>query len=58
MNWNSWSEFFEMGGYALYVWSSVVVTFVLLSMELIQMRRAREDALRWVASNVEIPGQQ
>ena len=27
MNWNSWSEFFAMGGYAGYVWSSVLYVF-------------------------------
>jgi heme exporter protein D len=58
MNWNSWSEFLEMGGYALYVWSSVIVTFALLALELIQIKRAREDALRWVSLNIETPTQQ
>ena len=25
MIWDSWSDFFAMGGYALYVWGSVIV---------------------------------
>ena len=28
MIWNSWQDFFAMGGYALYVWGSVVVCFI------------------------------
>jgi heme exporter protein D len=27
MIWESWSDFFAMGGYALYVWGSFVVVF-------------------------------
>ena len=27
MNWSSWSEFFSMGGYGLYVWGSYLVSF-------------------------------
>ena len=27
MIWDSWSDFFAMGGYALYVWGSFVVVF-------------------------------
>lgn len=51
MNWTSWSEFFQMGGYAFYVWSSVVVTFVLMSVELAQIKRARKVATLWIRSN-------
>jgi len=51
MIWNSWSEFFAMGGYAGYVWSSVVVTFALLAAEIFQITRARRESLRWVQSN-------
>jgi len=28
--WNSWSEFFAMGGYGLYVWGSFAVTAVVM----------------------------
>ncbi len=34
MNWASWSDFFAMGGYALYVWGSYGVTLVLLVAEI------------------------
>lgn len=30
MNWNGVSDFLAMGGYALYVWGSVVVTLLVL----------------------------
>ena len=33
------SEFFAMGGYAVYVWGSVVVTFGLLAFEVGMVRR-------------------
>jgi heme exporter protein D len=33
MNWASWSDFFAMGGYALYVWGSYGVTLGLLATE-------------------------
>ena len=33
MSWGSWSEFFAMGGYGLYVWGSYGVTFALLFLE-------------------------
>ena len=35
MNWASWSDFFAMGGYALYVWGSYGVTIGLLVTEVI-----------------------
>ncbi len=34
MNWNSWSEFFSMGGYGLYVWGSYLVSFVCIAGEI------------------------
>ena len=30
MQWSSWSEFFNMGGFGLYVWGSYGISFVLL----------------------------
>ena len=37
------SEFFAMGGYALYVWGSYAVTFALLALEVFFLRkRVRE----------------
>ncbi len=41
MNWGSWSDFFAMGGYALYVWGSYAATFALIAVEvgLLALRR-------------------
>jgi heme exporter protein D len=36
--WNSPSEFFAMGGYALYVWSSFGVCALVLILELLLVR--------------------
>jgi heme exporter protein D len=39
------SEFFAMGGYALYVWGSYGVTFALLALEIILvLKRKRETS--------------
>jgi len=31
----NWSEFFHMGGYAFYVWSSMALTFVVLLLNIV-----------------------
>ena len=55
MNWNSWSDFFAMGGYALYVWGSVLMTVLLVGGEVIAVRMRRNTVMklygRWVRSN-------
>ena len=45
MNWASWSDFFAMGGYALYVWGSYAVTAGLIVVEIILLRNRRRAAL-------------
>ncbi len=40
MRWESWSQFWAMGGYAVYVWGSVGVTALLLAVEVWQARWA------------------
>jgi len=45
MNWHSASEFFEMGGYGLYVWGSYAVTFALMAIEPWLAVRRRRRAL-------------
>ncbi len=45
----SWSEFWNMGGYGLYVWGSYGVTVVLLAGEVVSLmrrRRALHERLR------------
>jgi heme exporter protein D len=44
MTWGSWSEFFAMGGYALYVWGSYIVTFGLMVMEVVLLIQRRRNA--------------
>ena len=41
MNWSSWSEFFAMGGYGLYVWGSfgMCAAVVALEVGLLALRR-------------------
>ncbi len=49
MQWHSASEFFAMGGYALYVWGSFGLCAVALVAEPVLLRRRRrelEQALR------------
>jgi heme exporter protein D len=45
MNWASWSDFFAMGGYALYVWGSYAVTAGLIAVEVIMLLVRRRNAL-------------
>ena len=45
MKWNTWAEFWAMGGYAVYVWGSVGVTALLLAVEVWQARWAHRVVL-------------
>ena len=45
MRWESWSEFWFMGGYGLYVWGSMGMTALLLLLEMVQVRLAHGRAL-------------
>ena len=46
MEWHSWSAFFNMGGYAFYVWFSFGFTALCLVWEVISLRKRSKDALR------------
>jgi heme exporter protein D len=48
MRWESWSQFWAMGGYAIYVWGSVGVTALLLALEVLQARWAHRLVLNQV----------
>ena len=37
MQWGSWSEFWAMGGYGLYVWGSFAVTFICMAGEMVAL---------------------
>jgi heme exporter protein D len=45
MIWNSWTDFWAMGGYGVYVWGSMGVTFGLLLVEVVQAVRAQRQVL-------------
>lgn len=45
MNWSSASDFFAMGGYALYVWGAFGMTAAVIGLEIAQLA-ARRRALR------------
>lgn len=46
MHWTSWADFFNMGGYAVYVWPSFGVTALSLVYEVIALRKRNLAALR------------
>lgn len=39
MQWESWSAFFSMGGYAFYVWGSFGATLLCMMWEVIALRK-------------------
>lgn len=43
---NSWSQFFNMGGYAFYVWGSFGVALALMGAEVLLLLRRRKRALK------------
>ncbi len=45
------SEFFNMGGYAFYVWTSFGLTFVLLAWQIIQPLLEQKSIRRSIAKN-------
>jgi heme exporter protein D len=56
MVWNSWSDFFAMGGYGLYVWGSFGVTAVVLAAEIWSVTARRRVLSKRVhdAANAEL----
>ena len=50
MQWNSVSEFFAMGGYALYVWGSFGATVLVMLGESLLIRSRRKEVLRELRS--------
>lgn len=51
MVWSSWSEFWQMGGHAWFVWGSYGVCAALLLVEVLQLRAGASASLhrllRW-----------
>ena len=52
MIWNSWSEFWAMGGYGLYVWGSFGVTALCVALEMIWVNNARAQALTQISNEL------
>lgn len=49
MNWNSISEFINMGGYGLYVWGSYFMVAAVMALEVVQLKnraRALDEAVQ------------
>lgn len=53
MQWNSVSDFFAMGGYALYVWGSFGATALVMLVESLLIRGQRKHILRNLRSEFE-----
>jgi len=53
MNWSSASEFFNMGGYGLYVWGSYGVTAAWMLIEPLLVRSRHQAALRDISYSAE-----
>lgn len=45
MQWASWSDFWAMGGYGLYVWGSYAVFAIAILIEIISLKRGHKDTL-------------
>ncbi len=45
----NWSDFFAMGGYALYVWGSYGVTALVLAIEVVLVLRKKRSVLHRLA---------
>ncbi len=53
MQWNSASEFFAMGGYALYVWGSFGITAAVMGIEMLLIRSQRISVTRSLRSEFQ-----
>jgi heme exporter protein D len=56
MQWNSAAEFFDMGGYAVYVWGSFGMTFAVMLLEMWLIHRRRVQTLAMLKQ--ELHGEQ
>ena len=52
MIWNSWTEFWAMGGYGLYVWGSFGVTALCVALEMIWVKNARAQELAQISDEL------
>ncbi len=54
--WQSWSDFFAMGGYGLYVWGSFAVTAAVMLGEVWALRAARRTLARADHNDADLEG--
>ena len=52
MIWNSWNDFWAMGGYGLYVWGSFGVTALCMLVEIFWVKHSRAQALNQIANEL------
>ena len=57
-NWASWQAFLNMGGYALYVWGSVLITVAALAWEAVALRLGHRQALQHARDAARRQGQE
>ena len=53
MIWNSWNDFWAMGGYGLYVWGSFGVTAMCVALEMVWVKNARAQALTQITNELD-----
>ncbi len=53
MNWQSFDQFFHMGGYGLYVWGSYGLTLLVLMAEALTARQRRRQAFAAARNGAE-----
>jgi len=49
MNWGSWSNFWAMGGYGLYVWGSYAVTLLFMLTEIVLLLQRKKSIMQFLA---------
>jgi heme exporter protein D len=52
MIWNSWNDFWAMGGYGLYVWGSFGVTAMCMALEVAWVKNVRAQTLNQIANEM------
>lgn len=53
MIWENWQDFIAMGGYAFYVWGSLLAVVGLLAVEVVALQWRRRAILRRHAQRIE-----
>jgi len=56
MNWKSFDDFVQMGGYGLYVWGSYAVTLAVMLIEPWAVRQRRRRALEGARAEAALEG--